>query len=467
MLKRNLVLIGFCLALSACDQGGGGGSNSSATSSSTVTNATATTSSTAASSTSTTPSSTTTSGAPATPPALTNFASITIDAGPAALASGPNAYMAANTPYVSVTLCAPGSATDCQTIDHVLVDTGSVGLRIFASVLDASLLNALPLETDANSNPVGSCYGFVDGYMFGSVHQADFQVGGEKVANMPFMAVADTGAVSTVPSSCSSGGGSNLNGVKAFGANGVIGIGVMDTDCGLSCTVAGGYGAATYYDCPSTGCGAIISRRASTSAPFQQLPNPVAAMSVDNNGTIMSLPAATNAGQTTMTGTLYFGIGTETNNSLGSATVLTTTTSSSSQGVGLVTAIYNGTALNQSFLDSGSNAYFFVDQTIPACAQSQLAGDYCPASSQILTPTLQGQDDASASATFTLNNAQSLASNRYAVLPGLGVNPNLVGTLKAYPHSFDFGLPFFYGRNVYTAIEGRSAGGVMGPYFAY
>jgi hypothetical protein len=35
------------------------------------------------------------------------------------------------------------------------------------------------------------------------------------------------------------------------------------------------------------------------------------------------------------------------------------------------------------------------------------------------------------------------------------------------PRSFAFGLPFFFGRNVYTAIEGRSAGGQLGPYFAY
>jgi hypothetical protein len=34
-------------------------------------------------------------------------------------------------------------------------------------------------------------------------------------------------------------------------------------------------------------------------------------------------------------------------------------------------------------------------------------------------------------------------------------------------NSFDFGLPFFFGRNVYTAIQGRRAGTATGPYFAY
>ncbi len=340
-------------------------------------------------------------------------------------------------------------------------------MRILASVINASLLSALPLEMDTNSNPVGSCYGFVDSYLFGSVRQADFQIGGEAVANMPFMAIADAGVFSAVPKSCSSGGGSNVSNVQALGANGVIGIGVTATDCGSACASTGGNGAASYYDCPNAGCGGIIARTSSASAPFQQLPNPVAAMSVDNNGTIISLPAAPNAGQATMTGTLYFGIGTQTNNSLGSATVLVTTSSSSSVGPGLLTATYNGASLNESYLDSGSDAYFFVDRTITTCSQNGLKGFYCPTSSETLSPTIMGQNSTSASATFTLNNAQSLVSTNYAVLPGIGVNPNVANSQSAYPSSFDFGLPFFYGRTVYIAIEGRSAGGFSGPYFAY
>ena len=41
-----------------------------------------------------------------------------------------------NTPYVSVQICQPGSSK-CQTISNVLLDTGSTGLRIFSSNLDA------------------------------------------------------------------------------------------------------------------------------------------------------------------------------------------------------------------------------------------------------------------------------------------------------------------------------------------
>ena len=35
------------------------------------------------------------------------------------------------------------------------------------------------------------------------------------------------------------------------------------------------------------------------------------------------------------------------------------------------------------------------------------------------------------------------------------------------PSMFDFGLPFFFGHNVYVAIDGKSTPGGTGPYSAY
>jgi len=35
------------------------------------------------------------------------------------------------------------------------------------------------------------------------------------------------------------------------------------------------------------------------------------------------------------------------------------------------------------------------------------------------------------------------------------------------PGTFDWGLPFFYGLNVYTAIEGQNTPAGTGPYVAY
>ena len=447
MLRRLSALAGLLLLLSACG-GGGGGSSSTASSANSSPNPPAPTPAPAA-------------------PTLGNFVSLVVDGGPASLTTGPDAVIEANIAYVTVTLCAPGSTTNCQTIDHVQVDTGSVGLRIARSALNASLLAAMPTETDPASNPVGECYQYVDGYTFGSVRQADFTIGGEVVADMPLQVVGDGGVFANPPSSCSSGGGDNLNTISALGANGIIGLGVTTNDCGTVCTGVGGASAAAYYDCPSSGCAMVVARAASTAAPFQQLPNPVAAMSVDNNGILVSLPAVPAGGAASVTGTLYFGIGTQTNNGLGAATVLTSTSSTSPLGPGFVTATYNGQSLPESFIDSGSSIYFFADSSIPGCTTQADRGYYCPPSSITVSPALTGQNGASASAAFTLNNAAPLLATSYAVLPGIGGDPAGFDLTNASPTSFDFGLTFFYGRNIYTAIEGRNAGGTVGPYYAY
>ena len=439
-VTRRLAALGLTLILAAC--GGGGGSSSGGAPAPTPT------------------------PTPTPTPVVNNTVPIVVDNGPSSIDTGANPYIDSDTVFVSVTVCAPGT-TNCQTVDHVQIDTGSVGLRLFPSVLSASLIAALPAQTSGTGNPVAECYGFVDGYIFGSVRTADVTVGGESVSGMPFQLAADTTLPGAVPASCSAGGGSSIDSVAALGANGIYGVGVTTTDCGAACTPSGGTGASAYYDCPSTGCFTIIARAANASAPFQQLPNPVAALATDNNGLIISLPAVAAAGTATDAGTMYFGIGTQSNNALGSATVLATTASTNPAGAGFVTATYNGQTLPNSFIDSGSNAYYFVDGSIPTCQMTGFQGYYCPPQPLSLSASLLTASGGSVAAPFVIYNAQTLFSNTDAALPGLGANPDLLSTFAPYPNSFDFGLPFFFGRNIYIAFEGRTAGGVAGPYFAY
>jgi len=432
---RHIVASMVLLLLAACSGGGTAASNTNGSSSSSS------------------------SGGTVAP--LTNFTTVTVDAGPAALNVGANAYTATNIPYVTVTVCAPGSTSNCQTIDHVLLDTGSVGLRVEAAVLNSTLLAALPSQTDPTGNAVGECYEYVDNYVFGSVRSGDFTIGGETVASMPLQVVGDTtGGFGTVPNSCSSTGGSNMNTVQALGANGIIGIGNTQTDCGSGCSTTTNQSGAIYYDCPASGCSTVIVRASASSAPFQQLPNPVAAFATDNNGTILSLPSVAATGVVTATGTVYFGIGTQTNNALGSASVIPFNSD------GFVTATYNGTTLRDSFLDSGSNYYYFVDNSITGCTQTNYTGFYCPGSALSLTPTLAGSNG-TVSAAFTLYNAYTEPAATSNAVPGIGANPNALSFSNPINNSFDFGLPFFFGRNVYTAIQGRVAGGTSGPYYAY
>jgi hypothetical protein len=408
---------------------------------------------------------TTTTPAPTPPPAIVNTASVVLDAGPAALQVGTNGYSAFNEPYVTITICAPGSTTNCQTIDHIILDTGSVGLRIIQPVINPSLLAALPVEAGPTGNGVGECYQYVNSFAFGSVRQADFQIAGEKAANIPFQTIGDTGTYATIPPTCSAGGGTPITTVQDFGANGIIGIGTTPTDCGAICA-AGNSSAAIYYDCPSTGCVTTIGRASNASAPFQQLPNPVAAFPQDNNGTILTLPSVPQAGQISVTGTVTFGIGTQTDNGLTATNILPLTTTTSRLGPGLLSATYNGKVLTQSFVDSGSQEYFFIDTSLPICTQSSLSAFYCPTSPLALTTTLTALDGTTASGAFTLFNPNNVTGTANAA-PGLGVNPTLVKPPLPFANSFDYGIPFFFGKSVYTAIEGRAAAGRQGPYVAF
>ncbi len=435
---RALAVATLLGALAAC--GGGGGSGGSTTTTAAV------------------------APTPVAPP-LANFATLTVDDGPAALQAAPNGYVSDNIAFVTVTVCAPGTTT-CQAIDHVVVDTGSVGLRLPAGVLNASLLAALPQARDAAANPVGECYGFVDGYAFGSVRTADIQIGGETAASLAIHVIGDGGRFAAVPAACSAGGGSSLIDPKGLGGNGILGIGVTATDCGTRCTT-GGSGAAAYYDCPASGCTTLIARAAATVAPFEQVPNPVVAFPVDNNGVVISLPAVPDAGTRTLTGTIYFGIGTQTNNALGSAAVVTTTGSTGNVGPGLMTIVYKAASLPNSFIDSGSNSHFFTDAAITPCTDTKLKGYYCPATPLTLAPVVQGRNGTSVTLALPLFNAKPLLTGANAAVPGIGADPAALTTFNPYPRSFDIGLPFFFGRSVYVGIEGRAAGSATGPFFAF
>ena len=63
------------------------------------------------------------------PPAVPNALPVAVNAGPA------NTGYNVNRLYTSVTVCNTGSVTQCQTIDHVLVDTGSTGLRLLSAAM--------------------------------------------------------------------------------------------------------------------------------------------------------------------------------------------------------------------------------------------------------------------------------------------------------------------------------------------
>ncbi|HEY1724443.1 MAG TPA: DUF3443 domain-containing protein [Steroidobacteraceae bacterium] len=439
-----LILVGLA-ALVGC--GGGGGSGSSATS------AMHSASSSSSSSSSGGSSSGSSSGSTA------NVVAVTVNSGPPAAHGG-----TFNIPYASVTVCIAGTST-CATIANVLVDTGSSGLRLMASALQAAGLN-LPSEADpANANnTLAECLPFADGYTWGPLANVDVMMAGETAHGISINIIDDRHTFTAAPSGCASSGmNMSLNSVSAFDANGVLGVGTFDQDCGPSCAICASFsgGCTTrydiYYSCANTGNQCNLAQVAVNS----QVRNPVTQFAVDNNGVILQLPSVPTAGQTTASGTLTFGIGTQTDNALGSAKVLT------ADSAGNIITLYKSQTLSDSFFDSGSNGLYFPDSSIPACTNSQSnpsASDfYCPTTLQQLQATNQGQDGTQSVVSFEVSNLNSISNSFYAV-PSIG-GPAATNTmLGSY---FDWGVPFFYGRSVYTAIEGKSAAGTMGPYYAY
>lgn len=368
-----------------------------------------------------------------------NVVPITVNAGP------PSAIGVFNIPFVSVTLCSPGSLVNCRTIDHVLVDTGSSGLRILSETGAGSL--ALPSVSDGNGRPLGECAQFADGFTWGSVRRADVRLAGEVASNLPVQLVGDGGSnFINVPSACRNTGSNNST-VAALGANGILGVGHFRQDCGSLCTTQTSAG--LYYACSAGVC-------SGTTVPLaNQVGNPVAAFKTHNNGVLVDLPAVADNGSTQVNGSLVLGIGTSSNNTLtGSARVY------SVDGNGQFPTVYKGRTYSTSFLDTGSNGIFFPDSSLRRCTLS--LGFYCPLSTTVLTATNRAATgSASTSVSFRLVNLDALASNVAAApVGGLAVD---VGTATG----FDWGLPFFFGRKVFTAIEASSTPYGNGPYVAY
>jgi hypothetical protein len=374
-------------------------------------------------------------GGPVTP--ANNVVSVSVSGGPAELSS-----RAVNTLYTTVTVCLPGTTT-CQTIDNIEVDTGSYGLRILAPVLTLSL----PVATTSTGSALAECTVFVDDYSWGPLALVDVQISGETASSVPVQLIGDS-RYPTVPADCSSAAPTAANTVAAFGANGLLGIGPFAQDCGALC--ASSIEPATYYAC-STASDCTGTTLATTS----QVQNPITLFATDNNGSIIELPSVAQAGASDVTGSLIFGVGTQSNNSAAMNTVVPVSTNG-----GFLTTVFNGASLSMSFIDSGSNGMYFNDSSITPCTQTGFIGFYCPSSADSLSAAFELASGSTVSENFVVVSAETVTASATAF-------PGLAGTNPSSPQSFDWGLPFFYGRPVATVIEGYTTADGAGPYIAF
>jgi hypothetical protein len=363
-----------------------------------------------------------------------NVQTIAVNPGPA------NSYF--NGGFTSVTVCVPGTSS-CQTIGGILVDTGSSGLRILSSALTLTL----PQQNTTTGAAVVECGQFVDGYTWGPVQVADVKLSGEQASSVPVQTIDAAGHFAT-PAACDSAGVTPENTLDSLGANGILGVGVFRQDCGLACAFSGPSNPGVYYACATTTACAITPESLTA-----QVQNPVWLFPTDNNGVMIQFPAVAGNGQATATGSMTFGIGTQANNALGSAKVFTTDSSGN-----MLTTF--GAQSFPGFIDSGSNGYFFLDGATTSLALCpDAAFFYCPAATTAETITNHGINGAISAIAFSVGNADTLLNNDLFSAFG-----NVGGPSAG---NVDWGLPFFFGRTVFTGIEGQSSSGGVGPYWAY
>jgi hypothetical protein len=388
-------------------------------------------------------SSTSAGGAP--PPPVVNTMVVSVDTGPAADPGQTNHA------YVTVKVCAAARATQCANIDHVLIDTGSWGLRLVRSVLTAGKVT-LSSETDAKGQVIEECVKFGGGDTWGPVALADITLAGETASKLPVQIMDDTNTGAPPPAICGANG-TLLNAVTGFHANGVLGIGVFAQDCGAAC-VSPATPLPIYYGC--TSAGACTPENV---ALADQVTNPVTLFAADNNGVIVNMPNLVNAnGDTSVQGELTFGLATQADNAL-PATGLTVLGANAG---GDFTATYNGgTTALPAMIDSGTDDYAFDDPSIPVCASGRFLGFYCPTVAPqhlFAVNTGVGANNATNTVDFALADPNTfvLTASAFGGLGGGGGSTN-----------FFWGMPFFYGRKVYIGIDQRTAASFTGPFYAY
>ncbi len=347
-------------------------------------------------------------------------------------------HLTRNMLTTSVTVCQPGTS-HCATIDNVQVDTGSHGLRILASALPAGFTLASVASVASDSGIAGECAVFGGGYTWGAVRSADVRMAGQLAASIPIQTIADP-AVPTVPADCA-GSGRAMQTVAGLRSNGILGVGLFAADCGSGCVSAAL--PRWYYSCNASGvC------LASKQALAQQVTNPVSRFALDDNGVVIDLPAIADAGAASVSGSMIFGIGTQANNMLNGARVL-----KANSVTGYVVTTSGGQTYSRSYVDSGSNGLFFRTTQFPQCGPW-----YCPTSIQAANAAITGTDGTSNTVSFAIGNSNALFTSSNNAFN------NLAGVTSS---GFGWGLPFFFGRRVYTAIASRETSAGPGPYYAF
>lgn len=420
---------------------------------------------------------------------------VTVEDGPRGFLLAPNA----NILYATVTVCSPTDTTNCVSIDHVQVDTGSVGLRVLASKVKS--LNLPPLKvssrpdfiTSLGLNPADypevhtwECFPFVIGGLWGANAQAVVGLGRQFTSPIAVQLIEDetdpNKAIQSPDDCTATADGKILSSAGAMGSNGILGVGSTNLDCGSVC-LDGSYLAngtfVQYYGCLP---GASAIGRCDTQAKVDanlQVSNPIAAFGDNrfNNGMVLVMPAVTDPGAASASGELIFGVDTIATGSskLSSNTVPANTkkvmlgvdTSNIDSYLNITTQLIRGSNTQVflgSYLDTGTNGLFFTDTSntpIPKCNNSTW---YCPTSLMTLNAVLSDGGSTllnQVPVQFQVGNAEALFSTSNTAFGDAS------GAAPGSSSDFAWGMPFFYGKRVYMSMWDITRFNSPPPWYAW
>lgn len=333
---------------------------------------------------------------------------------------------------VSVTVCQPGTAI-CRVVDKVMLDTGSVGLRLHSSALSGFLDNLASDQVDGST--IGECAVFGNFYTWGTLRTADVRMSGASASGLRLQIYDD----SSLPPASTSGCDTLYGGLSdpvpsSFQFNGILGVKGARVDN------------QRYFVCSGGNC------VPHTQDASSQLPNPVPLLSTDNNGFVIQMPPLPNTGVASANGALVFGINTRFNNQLATNSPAPSMIPLDSQ-LGFQLSV--GGNAHEALIDSGTSVLALPGLAIPTCAGSQPAR-YCPAN-EIAVPILAKASSEAilvVSAVLQIGNAAAVLGTGNAAFNNVATV--IPSALAGFSIGALIGVPFFFGRSIYFSVDGQT-----------
>ena len=342
-----------------------------------------------------------------------------------------------NRMVVTVTVCEPGTS-HCATIDNIMVDTGSTGLRLERSAMPADLV--LPVFAGATGKPLAECLRFVHDDAWGPLYRTDLHIGGLVAKSLPIQVISSD--LAPQPAGCP------VSAAKPT-SNGTLGIGPHVYNCQGVCAQNAGrpdvfvWEAGSWQPFP----GAVPAE--------SRLPNPITFFPQHGNGVVLEMPASPEGGTDEIVGTLTFGVGTSVNNRMRGAKLLHLNTS------GYFTTRFDGVDFSRSYIDSGTETYLFADDGLPRCPGMVWA--FCVSPSRTLEAMMVGTDGRQIRVPFTVGDYRGALDRRVGAWDGFAE------VAERSTNAFVWGAPFFVGRRVALVFDGKvtsDTGAVTGPFYA-